>query len=124
MTRENIISRLAILAENNAPFWRSEPSKHAGDDLSHQEETIFFAIRALSLKPCKACFEKTNLPNRQTQYEKLMAEMTVEKFAVRCIYDYEYRRYGADDGSSHEFLEDAIKAEIDWLNSEVESEEI
>lgn len=51
MTRENIISRLAILAENNAELWRSEHSKHNGDDLSHQEETIFFAIQALFDRP-------------------------------------------------------------------------
>lgn len=61
-----------------------------------------------------------------TNYEKIMAEMTIEEMAELRTYTREYERYGElehwsqNDAGTYQFYDDAIAAEIEWLKEEAE----
>lgn len=54
-----------------------------------------------------------------TNFEKIISEITVQKFAelrIKRYHDY----YFTDDGAYY-FYSDALKAEIEWLKGEVDN---
>ena len=58
-----------------------------------------------------------------TNFEKIISELTIEKVAKLIIdrynYDNKIFNYCTDNGKHH-FYGDALKAEIEWLQQEVE----
>lgn len=59
-----------------------------------------------------------------TNFEKIISELTIEKVAKLIIdrynYDNKIFNYRTDDGKYY-FYGDALKAEIEWLQQEVDN---
>lgn len=77
--------------------------------------------------PCRRCIHTDNnpFPNwepipKQTQYEKLLAKMTIESYATDRIFAFMSNGWQCRDVSGFFISKaEALQAEIDWLNSKV-----
>ena len=66
---------------------------------------------------CQTCTIYNNYAEctpKQTRYERIMADMTIEKMAELLTFEIETNTWVTDNGEYFNY-DDALQAEIDWL---------